>query len=301
MPRGRPRSEPSGSFETTRRRHGSTARGLKERAEENSRRLCSCPGCDQNRSSLSTYCRKHRDHYDRHGHPILDNPSAAEIAALVGVVKDWIENGPLLSPFEREAFKRSWGTAVRRLHKHPRYAVHFGALEGVSGYTAKTKAAVLLAWYYHREGKPLGAAMLRYMAVRLWADLRFTLPPGKYNLAKERTYFVSTVAGKFVVHHSGFAKTLTEEKIVGWESPVLAPWVGEEVRRKPITQRETKKVRLSNLKSASIARAIGAELRGAIEHVFGPQWSSNTDLRTKAADALATISATHSRKVHSLV
>ncbi|MDW4548257.1 hypothetical protein R5H32_02700 [Defluviimonas sp. D31] len=202
-------------------------------------------------------------------------------------IRDWLEHDYVGVSITREGFKKLWGSALQRLRKSPSHAIPFFRLEGVSGFTQRSKAEVLLAWYHHRNGKPLGAAMLRYMAVRLWANLKFTLPDGKNNLAKERDYFVATQAGKFVLHHSGFCKSKTERNIIGWQEDFLSSFSDGSPRHIPIVETTTKKVRLKDTKAAPISRAIGAELRDAVEYALGPLWYTNGALRDRAALALS--------------
>ncbi|WP_188720442.1 hypothetical protein [Actibacterium pelagium] len=133
--------------------------------------------------------------------------------------------------------------------------------------------------------------MLRYMAVRLWAGLRFQQPPGKPNRAKELTYFVNTHTGKFVSANSGFSKTTTEQQIIGWERPYIISSIESENAARPITDTVTKKVRLSHNSRAGINRAIGAEVRSAVEHAMGTKWVSNHTLLANASDALSALAA----------
>ena len=271
---------------TNRSSHGKDNARIKTRQEANKHLSCSCSGCSGTRNSLSIYCYNHRERYRRYGHPTLKVPTKKELRALEGVIQDWLENVHLRKPIEREGFKKLWGSAVVRLRKSPRYAVTFSVLEGCSGYTAKTKACVLLSWYQHKKRKPLGAAMLRYMAVRLWAVIYFKSPQGKYNYIKELDYFVNTWAGKFVLSHSGFSKTKTEQKIIGWERPSFISSLEKENRPRPITERVSKKVRLSPNSAAGIARAIGVELKAAVEYAMGTRWFTDSTLLANAHTAL---------------
>ncbi len=272
---------------TNRSQHGKDNYRIQSRLEANKKRYCSCDDCLNMRDNLSIYCRYHRDRYRRHGHPTLKAPNQSQLKALEDVIKDWLENDNLLTTFEKESFKKSWGTSVIQLRKSPKYAMPFFTLEGMSGYTAQTKAFILLSWYYHKQGKPIGAAMLRYMAIRLWSQLNFKMGQGKKNYAKELHYFVNTLAGKFVIHHAGFSKEKSDYKIVGWDEPSFLSSIEKHKSSKPITERTVKRVGLPNNKAAGIARAIGAEIRLSVEHAMGNQWFNNSNLLAKAIKALA--------------
>ena len=114
--------------------------------------------------------------------------------------------------------------------------------------------------------------MLQYMAARLWAELNFTLPHGKVNRTKEIAFLTNTIAGKHVIHHSGFWKLVRDyEKAQGSEDIKM------------------KRVRLKRGKAATITRAIGSDLASATEHVMGTSWFTNDELKAKASDALSAI------------
>lgn len=282
---GRSRTR-DGIFEYNRPRPESASRTLRARREANEKLTCVCPSCTKNRGGLSIYCVYHYQRYRRNGCLTDDLPNASELRVLEGVIRDWITTRYLATEADQRGFKALWSSALSGISKSQRYAVSYSTLEGVSGFTSKTKGSILLSWYQHRAGQPLGAALLRYLAVRLWAELKFTLPPGKTNLAKERHHLVATVAGKFVIRNSGFSKSRTVEKIVGWQRDYMAPNVGEVRKMTPIKEIEIKNVCLTPLRSAPIARAIGSELRVAAEHVLGPSWSTDSVLKDMAENAL---------------
>ncbi|WP_282182875.1 hypothetical protein [Aliiroseovarius marinus] len=153
-------------------------------------------------------------------------------------------------------------------------------------YTSRTKAKIVLAWYHHKRGKPLGALMLRYMAVRLWVELRFQMPPGKTNATREKNYLANTLAGRHAVNQAEVFKHTTAEKVVGWEKPWFVSTVAEENLPAPITEKVTKRVGLTAQRKASIGRAVGAELRHAVEHALGPRWFTDSELMARAVTAL---------------
>ena len=128
--------------------------------------------------------------------------------------------------------------------------------------------------------------MLRQMACRLWAEFKWQMPPGKKGFERERNFFVDTWAGYFVLRNSGFSKTTTEEKIIGWDKPWYISDNPKENRYRQIKERETKIVRLSDHKAGPIVRAIGKELRSAVDHAMGTKWVSDHRLLERAFLAL---------------
>jgi hypothetical protein len=159
-------------------------------------------------------------------------------------------------------------------------------LEGDMRYKQTTKAKIILAWYHHKRGKPLGALMLRYMAVRLWVELRFQMPPGKTQVNREKNYLTNTIAGRYGVNEANVSKVTTEEKIIGWERPWYVSHSASENRPKPITEKVTKRVTLPEQRKASIGRAVGAELRKAVEQAIGKHWFTDSELMARATAAL---------------
>lgn len=243
-------------------------------------------GCFKARHSLSIYCRNHRKRRDLEGHPTIPLPTYQELTTLENTIKDWLETEYVGVNITRDGFKKIWGSALVKLRQPRSHAIPFFQLEGTSGLTQRSKGSVILAWYDHRNGQPLGAAMLRYMAVMLWASLRFTFPDGKKNFTKERNFFVNTRTGKFVLHHSGFHKVKTERTIIGWQDDLLSFGPGGTLRKTPIVETTTKKQPLRDCKAAPVSRAIGALIKDAVEFALGPQWFAKETLRAKATIAL---------------
>lgn len=123
--------------------------------------------------------------------------------------------------------------------------------------------------------------MVRWMSVRLWAELRWQMPPGKAGVPKQRTCFVNTQAGRWVIARSGFSKITNRREIADW-------------KRNPVTQEldpvyacVEKTTKLSAKKQAAPARAIGKELAAAVEHGVGKAWTSDPQLLRSAYAALA--------------
>lgn len=125
------------------------------------------------------------------------------------------------------------------------------------------------------------------MAIRIWAEFKWTMPEGsRKRFTAERNRFVDTGAGRFVLSNSGFTKATTEEKVIAWERPwYVSDNPGENLPR-PITETITKTKTLDLWRSASLVRAVGGELRTAIQHAMGSDWLSDYRLLSKASEAL---------------
>lgn len=258
----------------------------KQYQASNTDQVCSVSGCGRARHSLSTYCHTHSVRYRRYGRPVGDLPTQGELRALEGAVRAWLTDDLLTTDIERNSFKINWSSAQRSIRNHPSFAVPFFRLEGVSGYTRQAKGWVILSHYFHRQNNSLSDAMLRYMAVRLWAEFKWQMPNGKTGFKKERNFFVDTWSGYFVLRNSDFSKTTTEEKVIGWEKPW---YISDDPRQnipKRITERVEKKVTLQDYKAGPIVRAIGTELRTTVERALGNQWISDHRLLQKASEAL---------------
>ncbi|QFS82295.1 hypothetical protein FIV09_05595 [Roseivivax sp. THAF197b] len=129
--------------------------------------------------------------------------------------------------------------------------------------------------------------MLRYMAIRLWAEFKWKMPEGsRKGFTKERDQFVNTLAGRFVLANSGFTKTTTEEKVIAWERPWYISENPRDNLSQPITETITKTKQLDLWRSATLVRAIGDELRLAVKHAMGSDWLSDYRLLVKATEAL---------------
>lgn len=259
---------------------------MQRRAEISRAKPCSVPGCSTNRDGVSVYCHTHRYRYRRYARPVGDLPTQGELRALEGALRDWLAADHLTTEADKKAFKLNWGTAQKTIHAHPAFAIPFFRLEGISGYTQVAKGWIILSHYFHRQRHSLSDAMLRQMACRLWAEFKWQMPPGKKGFERERNFFVDTLAGYFVLRNSGFSKTTTEEKIIGWDKPWYISDNPKENQYRQIKERETKIVRLSDHKAGPIVRAIGKELRSAVDHAMGTKWVSDHRILERAFLAL---------------
>lgn len=263
------------------------------RVEINAERPCGVPGCTQRRDGVSTYCHTHYYRSRRYGRPVGDLPRQSELRALEGALRDWLEADHLITDTDKKAFRMNWASAQRTIHQHPSFALPFYRLEGISGYTREAKGWIILSHYFHRQGHSLSDAMLRQMACRLWAEFKWEMPPGKTGYRRERNSFVDTWAGYFVLRNSGFSKTTTEEKIIRWEKPWYISDDPDENRYRPVKERYEKTVYLTDHKAGPIVRAIGKELREAVEHAMGSQYASDYRLLTRAREALGLPTSFH--------
>jgi len=274
---------------------------LAERKRVNSSKPCAVSGCDRNREDLYPYCLKHTRRYRNSGHPVIDiQPRPHELRAVEDAIKEWLDKDHLTTKADREAFKHNWSAGQRTIHHHPSYALPFSRLEGRSGYTQKAKGWVILSHYFHRQGNSLSDAMLRYMAVRLWTEFKWRLPEGsRKGLQAERQQFVNTWAGKFVFQNSGFYKTVTEQKVIAWERPWYVSENPRDNLPKPITETVTTKKTMTAWCSATAVRAIGDELRVAVEQAMGTHWVSRDHrLLHRAGEALDLPNSTPSIHQH---
>lgn len=269
------------------RSRAASVSNLHTRNELNRLKPCSVTECTTHRDGVSVYCHTHRYRYRRYAMPVGDLPLQTELRSLEGAIRDWLQADLLTTEQDKKGFKLNWGSAQRTIHAHPSFAIPFFRLEGISGYTQEAKGWIILSHYFHRQGNSLSDAMLRQMACRLWAELKWQMPPGKKGFEKERNYFVDTWAGYFVLRNSGFSKTTTEEKTVGWERRWYISDDPHASRYQPIKETETKVVRLSDHKAGPIVRAIGKELRSAIDYAMGTKWISDHRLIEKAREALS--------------
>lgn len=260
---------------------------LLRRAAIGDTKPCPVPGCTENREGVATYCHTHRYRYRRYAVPIGDLPTQSELRALEGALRDWLSTDLLTTDTEKKGFKLNWGSAQRTIHAHSSFAIPFFRLEGISGYTQEAKGWIILSHYFHRQRNSLSDAMLRQMACRLWAEFKWQMPPGKKGFEKERSFFVDTWAGYFVLRNSGFSKTTTQEKVVGHERLWYISDGPNASRYRPIKERETKIVHLSDFKAGPIVRAIGKELRSAVDYAMGTKRISDHRLLQRAREALA--------------
>ncbi|MEQ8902261.1 MAG: hypothetical protein RID11_16630 [Roseovarius sp.] len=214
-------------------------------------------------------------------------------------IKDWLANDCLTTKADREAFKRNWSAGQRIIRNHPSFALTYSQLEGHSGYTQKAKGWVILSHYFHKQGHSLSDAMLRYMAVRLWTEFKWRLPEGsRKGFQKERHQFVNTWAGKFVLSNAGFTKTTTEEKVIAWQRPWYVSENPRDNLPKPITETVTTTKARDSWAIATVVRAIGDELRAAVDHAMGPKWASDYRLLQRASEALGLPNSTPSIHQH---
>ncbi|KNX39747.1 hypothetical protein ROTO_37160 [Roseovarius tolerans] len=261
---------------------------LAERKKANSGKLCSVSGCTKKRYDLYPYCWTHSRRYRRYGHPVIKLPTQGELRAIESAIKAWLDNDHLTTKADREAFKRNWSAGQQTIRNHPSFALPFSRLQGHSGYTQKSKGLVILSHYFHRQGHSLSDAMLRYMAVRLWTEFKWRMPEGsRKGFQKERHLFMNTWSGTFVLTNSGFARTTTEDRVIAWERPWYVSENPRDNLPKPITKSVTTKKALDRWSVATTIRAIGDELRGAVEHAMGTDWVSRDHrLLQKASEAL---------------
>ncbi|WP_425051161.1 hypothetical protein [Psychromarinibacter sp. S121] len=246
---------------------------------------CAITGCDNPRHNLSTYCLKHRKRHRIYGRPTGDLPTQRELRAIEGAIRDWLEHDHLSTESDRKGFKAAWGSAQQTIRNQPSFALPFFRLEGHEGFTRQAKGWVILSHYFHRQGNSLSNAMLRQMACRLWAEFHWQMPEGRRGFRRERNHFVDTWAGYFVLRNSGFSKTKTEERIIGWQKPW---YVSDDPRHNqpiPITETTEKTVTLSHYKAGPIVRAIGKELREAVDRAMGSSWASDHRLLSRTAEA----------------
>lgn len=263
-------------------------RSLDLRKKINSAKFCSVSGCTKNRYDLYPYCVAHSRRYRRYGHPTIDLPRPAELRAVENAIKTWLEEDHLITKENREAFKKDWSAGQQIIRNHPSFALPFFQLQGHSGYTQKSRGLVILSHYFHKQRHSLSDAMLRYMAVRLWTEFKWEMPEGsRKGFGKERHLFVNTWAGRFVFSNSGFSKTVTEEKVIAWERPWYISENPMHNLPEPITKTVTTKKTLGRWVVATALRAIGDELRGAVEHAMGTRWvSQDYRLFEKTSEAL---------------
>jgi len=153
-------------------------------------------------------------------------------------------------------------------------------------YKGPTKAKIVLAWYHHKRGKPLGALMLRYMTMRLWVELTFQMPPGRSDVTKQKNQQANLLAGRYTLNQAEISKETTVDKIVGYKKPWYVSHVASENVPKAIIEKTTKKVSINNARRAAISRSIGIELKKAVEHAIGNRWLSDSELLARATKAL---------------
>lgn len=260
---------------------------------------CAVAGCTKNRHDLYPYCHGHSKRYRRSGHPTITLPTVGELRALEGALKDWLTTDYLISDADKKAFKRNWSAGQQVIRNHPSFALTYSQLEGHSGYTQKAKAWVILSHYFHKQGHSLSDAMLRYMAVRLWTEFKWIMPEGsRKGFQKERHLFVNTWAGKLVLSNAGFTKTTTEEKVIAWQRPWYISENPRDNLPKPITETVTTTKSRDTWAMATVVRAIGDELRGAVDHAMGPKWLSDYRLLQRAGEALGLPNSTPSIQHH---
>lgn len=264
-------------------------KSLADRKKANSGAPCSVSGCTKSRYDLYPYCWTHSRRYRRYGHPVLDLPTLGELRAVEGAIKAWLDKDHLITKADREAFKRNWSAGQQIIRNHPSFALPFHRLQGHSGYTRKSKGLIILSHYFHKQGHSLSDAMLRYMAVRLWTEFKWLMPEGsRKGFQKERHLFVNTWAGKFVFANSGFSKTTTKEQVIAWQRPWYVSENPRDNLPQPITKTVTTKKTLDLWVAATALRAIGDELRGAVEHAMGTDWASRDyRLLQRTSEALA--------------
>ena len=252
----------------------------------NALKPCSISSCTKVRYNLSTYCRGHFQKYRRYAHPIDPAPPQADFKLLEEAIKVWLEEDLLTTEDAKRGFKLSWGSAQQTIRTSPSFALPFFRLEGNEGFTQKAKAWIILSHYFHKQKHSLSDTMLRYMAVRLWAEFNWQMPEGKLGATKERNFFVHTWAGYFVLKNSGFTKAKTEEKIIGWQRPW---YIHEDPRQNhliPITEKTIRNIGLTPFKAGPIVRAIGKEIHSAVDHAMGRKWCSDQRLLMRAYEAL---------------
>jgi hypothetical protein len=260
---------------------------------------CSVSGCTKGRNDLYPYCLAHSKRYRKEGHPTLALPRLAELRSIETAIKEWLAEDYLTSKEDRQAFKRNWSAGQQLIRNHPSFALPFYRLEGHSGYTQKSKAWVILSHYFHKQGHSLSDAMIRYMAVRLWAEFKWVMPEGsRKGFQKERHQFVNTWAGRFVLSNSGFTKTTTEKKVIAWERPWYVSENPRDNLPKPITKTVTTTKTRDRWAMATVVRAIGYELRGAVDHAMGTKWVSDYRLLQRASEALGLPNSTPSIHKH---
>jgi len=255
-------------------------------AKANKAKPCSVSGCTHERYNLSCYCRGHFQKYRRTGRAVGEIPTQGELRAIEKAIQGWLVEDHLIDERSQRGFKLSWGTAQNRIRKNPAFALPFYRLEGNSGYTAQAKGWIILSHYFHRQGHSLSDAMIRYMAVRLWAEFKWQMPEGKRGFTRERNHFVNTWAGYFVLRNSGFSKTTSEERVIGWQRPWFVSENPRDNLPVPITERVSKTVYLTNFKAGPIVRAIGKELGAAVDHAMGTTWASDHRLLARTCEAL---------------
>jgi len=296
---GRQKADLPRTLRKTETTKANNQRRLEANKKANKALTCSVAGCTKGRYDLYPYCWTHSRRYRREGHPTIELPRPAELRAIEGAIKDWLDHDCLTSDADRQAFKLNWSAGQQTIRNHPSFALPFYRLQGHSGYTQKAKAWVILSHYFHNQEHSLSDAMLRYMAVRLWAEFKWIMPEGsRKGFQKERHQFVNTRAGKFVLSNSGFTKTTTAEKVIAWERPW---YISEDPRQnlpKPITETVTTEKPLDSWAAATIIRAIGEELRGAVEHALGTKWVSDYRLLQRASEALGLPHSTPSIQQH---
>ncbi|SNS32270.1 hypothetical protein SAMN05421757_101852 [Tropicimonas sediminicola] len=252
----------------------------------NSSKPCVISGCDRHRYCVSTYCNTHAQRYRRYGRAKGPLPTEGELRSIEGAFKEWLDQDHLATDQQRQAFKLAWASGQKTITTNPAFALPFFRLEGNEGFTRQAKGWVILSHYFHVQRHSLSDAMLRLMAVRVWTEFFWQMPEGRRGLTKERNYFVHTWAGYYVLRNSGFTKSKTEEKIIGWERPWYISDDPARNRPKPITEKTIKKVGLTPFKAGPIVRAIGKELQGAVDHAMGTTWINDARLLKRAADAL---------------
>lgn len=247
--------------------------------------MCTCKGCTEDRYRMYPYCFTHTRRSVLYGSPDGRVPSHDELMTLDGLIIKWIENN-YTTQADKRLFKLQWANAQKALSQPRSYAKHYGFFTGQMKLKRNDKAKYFLAGYQHRKGLSFSPALIRWMSVRLFAELFFEMPRGKKNFTKERRAYYNLIAGKYVFSKSGYTKKVVTQEVVGWEKSIFAPSFGQALKMIPIKETKTKWKTVDLVKSSATVKVVGWYLEQAISETIGTAFLSDYELLQAAQDAL---------------